>query len=164
MSYAHHQPGDPVFDRHARAAIRGSKRSKAWLSVRGWSVGQLPEYLHKSAKVSRKNPTKKQKREKARKASVQRRVAVALAKFLKQANPAMKTAGASVTRLKGGGFTIRPIKANAGKGRVTIRSGPRDPRYGKGKLYAIFVDGQYMGNANTKAEANRRASELRQRR
>jgi hypothetical protein len=60
----------------------------------------------------RKNPTKAQKREKTRKASVQRRVASALAKFLKQANPAMKTAGASVTRLKGGGFTIRPIKAN----------------------------------------------------
>jgi UDP-N-acetylglucosamine:LPS N-acetylglucosamine transferase len=60
---------------------------------------------------ARKNPTKKQKREKSRKASVQRRVAVALAKFLKQANPAMKTAGATVTRLKGGGFTIRPIKA-----------------------------------------------------
>ena len=108
MSYAHHQPGDPVFDRHARAAVRGSKRSKEWLSTRGWSVGQLPNYLQKP---KRKNPTKAQKREKAKKASVQRRVAVALAKFLKQANPAMKTAGATVTRLEGGGFTIRPIKA-----------------------------------------------------
>ena len=59
----------------------------------------------------RANPTKAQKREKAKKASAQRRVALALAKFLKQANPAMKTAGATVTRLKGGGLTIRPIKA-----------------------------------------------------
>jgi hypothetical protein len=61
--------------------------------------------------AARSNPTKKQKREKAAKTAAKRRVAVALAKFLKQANPAMKTAGARVTRLKGGGFTIRPIKA-----------------------------------------------------
>ena len=65
----------------------------------------------------RRNPTKAQKREKARKASVQRRVATALANFLKKANPAMKTTGARITRLKGGGFNIRPIKANpAGSG------------------------------------------------
>ena len=62
-------------------------------------------------RYKRKNPSKAQKRVKAQKASVQRRVAVALAKFLHQANPAMKTAGAKVTKLKGGGFTIRPIKA-----------------------------------------------------
>jgi hypothetical protein len=63
----------------------------------------------------RKNPTKAQKREKAKKASVKTRVANALAKFLHQANPAMKTSGATVTRLKGGGFTIRPIKAARGR-------------------------------------------------
>jgi len=63
----------------------------------------------------RKNPTKAQKREKARKASVQRRVATALANFLKKANPAMKTTGARITKLKGGGFNIRPIKAKRGK-------------------------------------------------
>ena len=54
--------------------------------------------------------TKVQKREKVRKASVQRRVASALAKFLHQANPAMKTAGASIQRLKGGVLKITPIK------------------------------------------------------
>jgi hypothetical protein len=64
-----------------------------------------------SNSARRKNPTKIQKREATKKASAKRRVAVALAKFLKQANPAMKTEGATVTRLKGGGFTIRPIKA-----------------------------------------------------
>jgi hypothetical protein len=67
--------------------------------------------IAKPQNAARKNPTKAQKREASRKASVRRRVAVALAKFLKQANPAMKTEGATVTRLKGGGFTIRPIKA-----------------------------------------------------
>lgn len=64
----------------------------------------------------RKNPTKAQKLAKARKASVERRVALALAKFLKQANPAMKTAGAALQRLKGGVLKITPIKANAAKG------------------------------------------------
>lgn len=63
---------------------------------------------------SRQNPTKAQKRETVKKASAQRRVAVALAKFLKQANPAMKTSGASIQRLKGGVLKITPIKANAG--------------------------------------------------
>jgi len=66
-------------------------------------------------KPKRKNPTKAQKRAKAQKASVQRRVASALAKFLKQANPAMKTAGASIQRLKGGVIKITPIKANAAR-------------------------------------------------
>ncbi len=40
MAYKHSQPGDPIFDRHTRAALAGSARSIAWLSTRGWSVGQ----------------------------------------------------------------------------------------------------------------------------
>ena len=58
----------------------------------------------------RKNPTKAQKREASKKASAKRRVAVALAKFLKQANPAGKYAGATMRRNKGGSITIVPIK------------------------------------------------------
>lgn len=49
---------------------------------------------------------------KARKAAVERRVAGALAGFLKKINPAMKTAGAKVQRLKGGVIKITPIRAN----------------------------------------------------
>jgi hypothetical protein len=67
--------------------------------------------FERSGRLNPSRSTKAQKREKAAKTAAKRRVAVALAKFLKQANPAMKTAGATVTRLKGGGFTIRPIKA-----------------------------------------------------
>jgi hypothetical protein len=63
----------------------------------------------------RKNPTKAQKREKTRKASAKRRVAVALAKFLKQANPAGKYAGAKMQRNKGGSITIIPIKLRRSK-------------------------------------------------
>ena len=57
----------------------------------------------------RKNPTKAQKLAKARKASVERRVAAALAKFLKQANPAMKRSGNSLlVKLKGGVLKMTP--------------------------------------------------------
>jgi hypothetical protein len=61
------------------------------------------------------NPTKAQKREKAKKVSAKRRVAVALAKFLKQANPAGKYAGATMRRNKGGSITIVPIKVRRSK-------------------------------------------------
>jgi hypothetical protein len=74
-----------------------------------WNVVWSPRLTARSDR--RSNPTKAQKREKARKASVERRVAAALAKFLKQANPAMKTAGAAMQRLKGGVLKITPIKA-----------------------------------------------------
>ena len=63
----------------------------------------------------RKNPTKAERAVKAQKASAKRRVAVALAKFLHQANPAMKTAGASIQRLAGGVLKITPIKARKAK-------------------------------------------------
>ena|SRR5258707_1165030 len=46
-----------------------------------------------------------------RKASVERRVAAALAKYLRQQNPGMKTAGAKVQKLKGGVLKITPIRA-----------------------------------------------------
>jgi hypothetical protein len=92
-------------DHEVRYAAAGRRIAK-------WKEPTLEDIMRgNSGRVKRKNPTKAQKREKVRKASVQRRVASALAKFLHQANPAMKTSGAMVTRLKGGGFTIRPIKA-----------------------------------------------------
>ena len=67
---------------------------------------------------ARKNPTKAQKRPNklqrmiaSTKRAKQNRVTAALKKFLHQANPAIETSGAMITKLKGGGFTIRPIKA-----------------------------------------------------
>lgn len=47
-----------------------------------------------------------------RKAAVSRRVASALAGFLKKMNPGTKAAGAKVQRLKGGVIKITPIKVN----------------------------------------------------
>jgi len=54
------------------------------------------------------------KKEATRKASAKRRVAVALASYLKKVNPAVKLAGARVEKLKGGVLKIPPIKANRG--------------------------------------------------
>ena len=67
------------------------------------------------ARRGRKNPgTKAERAVRAQKASATRRVAVALAKYLKQQNPSVKLAGAQVEHLKGGVLKITPIKANAG--------------------------------------------------
>ena len=57
--------------------------------------------------------TKAQKKANASKRSKEKRVAEALKKFLHAQNPAVKTAGASVVRLKGGVIKITPIKAKA---------------------------------------------------
>src|ERR1035437_8683859 len=65
--------------------------------------------------MKKKNPTKAQKREKTRKVSAKRRVAVALGKYLKQLNPGSKLAGAKVEKLAGGVLKITPIKANAAR-------------------------------------------------
>jgi hypothetical protein len=68
----------------------------------------------------KKNPggrklTKLQKKVKAAKASAKRRVAVALAKYLKQANPGRKIVGARVYKGKGGSRRIVPVFAKRGK-------------------------------------------------
>lgn len=80
-----------------------------------WRYGDGSPITIHARLATRSNPVKTRKRAKAHKASVERRVASALAKFLKQANPAMKTAGARVQRLKGGVIKITPIKANAAR-------------------------------------------------
>ncbi len=65
----------------------------------------------------RKNPTKAQKKEKTRKASAKRRVATALAGWLKKMNPGTKIVGAKVQKLAGGVLKVTPIKANRARGR-----------------------------------------------
>ena len=51
MAYKHSQIDDPIFVRHAKAAVRGSKRSAAWLSQRGWAVGQAAAVLELGAEA-----------------------------------------------------------------------------------------------------------------
>ena len=64
----------------------------------------------------KKNPTKAERTVARQKASAKRRVADALASYLKKVNPAVKLAGAQVEHLKGGVLKITPIKANRAKG------------------------------------------------
>jgi hypothetical protein len=61
--------------------------------------------------------TKKARRAKARTASKKRGIAAAVKSLLKKTNPSARITGARVARLKGGGLTIKPIKANRAKGR-----------------------------------------------
>jgi len=65
--------------------------------------------------MAKRSGTKLQRKVKAAKASAKRRVAVALAKFLRQANPGRKVGEVRMYRLKGGGITIRPVKRSKSK-------------------------------------------------
>jgi len=115
--------------RHVRATRRRVARSLGYKSgkVTDWAKEAYQTRSTQKRRAVRggpgpkRNPTKAEKKAAAQKAAVERRVAAALAKFLKQANPAMKTAGAKLQRLKGGVIKITPIKANAA-GRKDYRS------------------------------------------
>lgn len=108
-------------------------------------AGQLDRYGNKR-RNPRRNPTKAQKREAAKKTAVKRRVAVALAKYLKQQNPGAKLAGAKVEKLKGGVLKITPIKANSWRA----------------EYYYELRDGDLLlAYADTKAEAEKKAKEFR---
>jgi hypothetical protein len=59
--------------------------------------------------------TKTARREKARKVSAKRRVAVALGKFLRAKNPGKRYAGAKMQSNPGGSITIIPVKLPKGR-------------------------------------------------
>jgi hypothetical protein len=67
----------------------------------------------------RRNPsrylTKAQKKQNASKRAKEKRVALALKKFLHAQNPAVKYDGAAIVKLKGGAVRITPIKAKRGR-------------------------------------------------
>ena len=62
---------------------------------------------------ARKNPTKAQKREKTRKVSARRRIAVALQNFVRKANPAAKGV-VKATKVKGG-WNVRVVDVRRSK-------------------------------------------------
>lgn len=93
-------------------------------------------------KATRKG-TKAERTVRAQKSAAKRRVAVALAKFLKQANPGRKVpVNVRVKRLKGGGFSITPVKANPSRKR-------------KLKTWAVYSHSGFKGHVygHTKKEA-----------
>ncbi len=61
--------------------------------------------------------TKTAKRAKAAASRKKTGIIKAVRSLLKKANPSAKISGARVVKLKGGGLTIRPIKANSSKRR-----------------------------------------------
>ena len=56
--------------------------------------------------------TKTKRRAKARTTARKRGIVGAVKTLLKKVNPSVRISGARVVKLKGGGLTIRPIKAN----------------------------------------------------
>jgi hypothetical protein len=73
------------------------------------------DYDKRTKNPGAKRMTKTQKRVKAKTAAAKRKVATALATFLKRANPGAKLAGARVQKLGGGVIKITPIKLNRGR-------------------------------------------------
>ncbi len=61
--------------------------------------------------------TKAQKSAKAARSRKRTGIMKAVRSLLKKTNPSAAITGARVARLKGGGLTIKPIKANRAKGR-----------------------------------------------
>ena len=90
----------------------GSYRTKkaALEELRIWRAGGHKAKEAKIVPIGRKNPgTKAERAVKAQKERAKRRVAVALAKYLKQVNPS--ATHAKVQKLKGGVIKITPMKA-----------------------------------------------------
>jgi hypothetical protein len=71
-------------------------------------------YSVSADRPGRSNPVKKitkaSIRERIRKSSAKRRIATALAKYLKQQNPGQKVSAVRVQKLKGGVIKITPVK------------------------------------------------------
>ena len=73
--------------------------------------------------------TKAQKKARAKRAGAKLRKSRAATAFLRKMNPAMKKVeGIRVRRLKGGGYTVTPIKPNRGKRRAKKASAKKRRR------------------------------------
>ena len=96
--------------------LRMYRRAEATVFDRGVRLQYEKAIRRLESQLSnaRSNPAKLTKAQRAtarKKAATERRVAAALANYLKKQNPGMKTAGAKVQKLKGGVLKITPIKA-----------------------------------------------------
>ncbi len=81
-----------------------------------WKNGELYDYTD-NATAAKRLAAAARKAEKAYYRKSNPGLVKAVKTLLKKANPAARISGASVVKLKGGGLTIRPIKANAAKRR-----------------------------------------------
>ena len=139
---------------YADGVFHPIRSSSDYNPKRGGDMGgrSMSEY----ARRGRKNPgTKAERAVRAQKASAKRRVAVALAKYLKQQNPGVKLAGAQVEHLKGGVLKITPIKMNPRRSRFGSASDfERLPRSRSTGPYYVWAGNLRHGPFSSKKEAS----------
>lgn len=112
--------------RKIAAQMRASREPSynAWVRIRplnaeGYPGNEVSEWVGdgrrwtKGNPARRKNPTKAQKREKTRKVSARRRIAVALQNFVRKANPAARGV-VKATKVKGG-WNVRVVDVRRSK-------------------------------------------------
>ncbi len=97
-----------------------------------------------------KRMTKTAKRNRAAASRKKTGLIKAVRSLLKKANPSARITGARVVKLKGGGLTIRPIKANPGGGAWTV-----DAWHGGGGIFRTKKAA--MEHAKRLREANAQA-------
>jgi hypothetical protein len=108
----------------------GGKIATGWFDSRQFAQYEAATLRHQGHKLVRvvmrkgntagghqsmRRMTKTARREKTRKVSAKRRVAVALKNFLTKANPGRKYAGCKMQRNAGGSITIIPVKLPKGR-------------------------------------------------
>ena len=77
------------------------------------SRGRITKAPASRANPKRRNPmTKKQERTRAATSRKRTGIVKAVKTLLKKTNPSARISGARVVKLRGGGLTIRPVKAN----------------------------------------------------
>ena len=115
----HHGIGQEVAEYGAAETARDSMRSAReqisdgdtrW---RGMTAKALAQALRQEFPARRKNPTKAQKREKAKRTAAKSRIAKALQNFVRKANPAAKGM-VKATKVKGG-WNVRVVDVRRSK-------------------------------------------------
>ena len=127
---------------NAYAARKLAARARA--EQRG---GRLDRYANK------RNPTKAQKREKAKKLSAKRRIAQALQNFVRKANPAAKGV-VKATKVKGG-WNVRVVDVRRNAGKRASAGWTVDAWHGGGGFFGTKKAA--VAHAKRLREANRQA-------
>lgn len=85
--------------------------------------------------------TIKQRRARASRAAKQRGIIKAVKGLLKKTNPSAKITGARIVKLKGGGLTIRPLRANPAKAKCAVCGASRAEHKGRRMGHSYIAPG-----------------------
>ena len=113
-------PGDSPADIKEQAEaydhqLRGRGFTAKVIKKRSPAPGRHGPWYQVSYNLPKRNPaglTKAQRKEKAHKTATERRVAHALANYLRKLNPGKKLVAVAQQKLKGGAVKVRPIFAS----------------------------------------------------